>query len=236
MKHRDNIPRAPVPSLEPMPRVTVQLPIYNEMYVADRLIQAVCDLDYPRELLEIQVLDDSTDETREIAARVVERQAARGFDIAYYHRTDRRGFKAGALEAGLREARGRVHRHLRRGFRSAPRLPHENPAALRRRQGRHGPGALGAHQPGLFAAHADPGDPARRALRARARRPQPGRALLQLQRDGRHLAAGRNRHGGRLAARHPDGRPRPQLPGPARRLEVRLPAGSGCARPKCPSR
>jgi cellulose synthase/poly-beta-1,6-N-acetylglucosamine synthase-like glycosyltransferase len=107
MKHRDNIPRAPVSALEPLPRVTVQLPIYNEMYVADRLIQAVCDLDYPRELLEIQVLDDSTDETREIAARVVERQAARGFDIAYYHRTDRRGFKAGALEAGLREARGR---------------------------------------------------------------------------------------------------------------------------------
>ncbi|MGH2400176.1 MAG: glycosyltransferase, partial [bacterium] len=89
-----------------LPRVTVQLPIFNEMYVADRLIQAVCQIDYPRDLLEIQVLDDSTDETRDIAARTVERQAERGFDITYLHRTDRRGYKSGALEAGLREAKG----------------------------------------------------------------------------------------------------------------------------------
>jgi cellulose synthase/poly-beta-1,6-N-acetylglucosamine synthase-like glycosyltransferase len=106
MKHRDNVPKQPASPLDPLPRVTVQLPIFNEMYVADRLIQAVCQLDYPRHLLEIQVLDDSSDETRDIAAQSVERQAERGFDITYLHRTDRRGYKAGALEAGLREANG----------------------------------------------------------------------------------------------------------------------------------
>ena len=93
------------PPLAQLPRVTVQLPIYNEMYVADRLIDAVCELDYPRELLEIQVLDDSTDETTEIAELAVRRHAARGFDISYLHRVDRRGYKAGALEAGLKVAK-----------------------------------------------------------------------------------------------------------------------------------
>jgi len=66
MKHRGREPKATTP-LDPMPAVTIQLPLYNEMYVAERLIEAVCRIDYPRELLEIQVLDDSTDETREVA-------------------------------------------------------------------------------------------------------------------------------------------------------------------------
>src|SRR5262245_3532762 len=83
-----------------------QLPIYNEMYVADRLIDAVCQIDYPRELLEIQVLDDSTDETRGVAEQAVRRNASRGVDIKYLHRTDRTGYKAGALEAGLKVASG----------------------------------------------------------------------------------------------------------------------------------
>src|SRR4029079_14096126 len=105
-KNRDKVPPA-LPPLSPaeMPRVTIQLPIYNEMYVADRLIDAVCEIDYPRELLEIQVLDDSTDETTEIAELAVRRHAARGFDITYLHRVDRRGYKAGALEAGLKVAK-----------------------------------------------------------------------------------------------------------------------------------
>jgi cellulose synthase/poly-beta-1,6-N-acetylglucosamine synthase-like glycosyltransferase len=107
MRNRDRVPATP-PSLDPadLPRVTVQLPIFNEMYVADRLIAAVCQLDYPQELLEIQVLDDSTDETVGIAELAVRRHAARGFDIHYLHRTDRRGYKAGALEAGLQQASG----------------------------------------------------------------------------------------------------------------------------------
>ena len=106
MKHRDNVPRLPASGFDPLPPVTVQLPIFNEMYVAERLIDAVCKLEYPSELLEIQVLDDSTDETSQIAELAVRRQAQRGVDIKYFHRTDRRGFKAGALDEGLREARG----------------------------------------------------------------------------------------------------------------------------------
>src|ERR671922_1794522 len=100
MKHKGNVPK-PVPPPRVLLPVTVQLPIFNEMYVADRLIDAVCDLDYPRDLLEIQVLDDSTDETKAIAELAVRRHASRGFDIHYLHRVDRRGYKAGALEAGL---------------------------------------------------------------------------------------------------------------------------------------
>jgi len=105
MKHRDQVP-GPPPPMDEWPVVTVQLPIFNEMYVVDRLIETICELDYPKELLEIQVLDDSTDETREIAELAVRRQVARGFDVKYLHRTDRTGYKAGALDAGLKVARG----------------------------------------------------------------------------------------------------------------------------------
>src|SRR5579862_6175020 len=101
MRNKDKEPQ-PCPALSPAPRVTIQLPLYNEMYVADRLIEAVCAIEYPRELLEIQVLDDSGDETRGIAELAVRRFAAQGTDIKYFHRTDRTGFKAGALEAGLK--------------------------------------------------------------------------------------------------------------------------------------
>ena len=89
-----------------VPFVTVQLPLYNEMYVVERLVDAVTRLEYPRDRLEIQVLDDSTDETREIARRAVARAAARGVDIRLIHRRHRTGFKAGALAEGLRQARG----------------------------------------------------------------------------------------------------------------------------------
>ncbi len=105
MKNRARAPE-PLPPPEVLPRVTVQLPIFNEMYVADRLIGAVCELDYPKDLLEVQVLDDSTDETSAIAELAVRRYAARGFDIHYLHRVDRAGYKAGALEAGLKQATG----------------------------------------------------------------------------------------------------------------------------------
>src|SRR2546423_12476773 len=105
MSNRDKEPLQG-PPLDPLPVVTIQLPLYNEMYVADRLIEAVCRVDYPRELLEIQVLDDSVDETRSIAESAVRRFAGQGIDIKYYHRTDRTGYKAGALEAGLHTARG----------------------------------------------------------------------------------------------------------------------------------
>ncbi|PYP82137.1 MAG: glycosyl transferase family 2 [Blastocatellia bacterium AA13] len=89
-----------------LPRVTVQLPLFNEMYVAERLIESVVKLDYPRELLEIQVLDDSTDDTVGIASAVVKKYFDQGYDITYHHREDRYGFKAGALEAGLKKSSG----------------------------------------------------------------------------------------------------------------------------------
>src|SRR4029078_5285810 len=105
MKHKDQAPAPPQP-LTVLPPVTVQLPIYNEMYVADRLIDAVCEMDYPRDLLEIQVLDDSTDETTSIPELAVARLASGGLNIRYVHRVDRIGYKAGALEAGLAESTG----------------------------------------------------------------------------------------------------------------------------------
>jgi cellulose synthase/poly-beta-1,6-N-acetylglucosamine synthase-like glycosyltransferase len=104
-KHRDRRAVAlPLPAQ--LPRVTVQLPLYNEMYVVDRLLDSVSRIRYPRELLEIQVLDDSNDETVEIARAAVERHRENGIDMQYIHRDDRRGFKAGALEDGLEVAKG----------------------------------------------------------------------------------------------------------------------------------
>jgi len=104
-KHKDHPTYSAVP-VKAWPQVTVQLPIYNEKYVVGRLIDSVCALDYPKELLEIQVLDDSTDETIGVVHRLVQEYRNRGFDIRHIHRTDRTGFKAGALDAGLKVARG----------------------------------------------------------------------------------------------------------------------------------
>ncbi len=92
--------------LDALPRVTIQLPIYNEMYVVRRLISASCEIDYPGDLLDIQVLDDSTDETTEIAEKCVNEFREKGFDISYIHRKNRNGFKAGALAEGLNTAKG----------------------------------------------------------------------------------------------------------------------------------
>ncbi len=89
-----------------IPKVTVQLPIFNEKYVANRLIETVAALDYPTDLLEIQVLDDSTDETVEMTKVQVEQLRAKGIDIVHLHRIDRSGYKAGALADGLKTAKG----------------------------------------------------------------------------------------------------------------------------------
>ncbi|HEV8132575.1 MAG TPA: cellulose synthase family protein [Acidobacteriota bacterium] len=104
-KYKNNKPQ-PRGALPEKPRVTVQLPIYNEMYVVERLIESVCALDWPKELLEIQVLDDSTDQTQQIAAAAVLHMKAGGHDIHYIRRPNRIGFKAGALENGLKLAKG----------------------------------------------------------------------------------------------------------------------------------
>ena len=105
-KYRKNYNPNPLKHFDELPRVTIQLPIFNEQFVIDRLVEAVCALDYPQDKLEIQVLDDSTDETTEVAAGIVARYAALGHPIVYIHRTNRHGFKAGALDAGLKVASG----------------------------------------------------------------------------------------------------------------------------------
>ena len=105
LKNRRRAPQ-PLAHFERLPVVTVQLPIFNERYVAERLLRAVSALDYPRELLEVQVLDDSTDDTRELIEREVAALQAGGLDICYIHRPDRTGFKAGALENGMHSAKG----------------------------------------------------------------------------------------------------------------------------------
>jgi cellulose synthase/poly-beta-1,6-N-acetylglucosamine synthase-like glycosyltransferase len=104
-RHKFNLP-TPNGRLLHLPRVTIQLPVFNEMYVVERLIESVCRIDYPADLLEVQVLDDSTDETTGIARAAVERARAEGINISYIHRTNRQGFKAGALAHGLTLASG----------------------------------------------------------------------------------------------------------------------------------
>ena len=107
---------------EQLPRVTIQLPIYNERFVVERLLEEAMKIDYPRELLQIQVLDDSTDDTHPFTERLVTEYRSQGFPIEYIHRTNRHGFKAGALEDAWSRHR-RVRRRLRRGLRDADRLP-----------------------------------------------------------------------------------------------------------------
>jgi cellulose synthase/poly-beta-1,6-N-acetylglucosamine synthase-like glycosyltransferase len=102
-KNRTTEPPAHFPEL---PRVTIQLPIFNEQFVVERLLDAICRLDYPLEKLDIQVLDDSTDETVAVARGLVNHYAAKGFPVSYHHRSNREGFKAGALSEGLKTAKG----------------------------------------------------------------------------------------------------------------------------------
>ena len=123
-KHLKHPPRAKG-RFEVLPRVTVQLPIYNERMVVSRLVKAVSELDYPRELLEIQILDDSTDETRGICEAEAAQLAARGFQVTLLHREDRTGFKAGALEAGMGRAPGEFIFLLDADFVPQPGVLHE---------------------------------------------------------------------------------------------------------------
>ncbi len=104
-KYRRNNPRKTACFLE-RPRVTIQLPMFNEKYVARRVIEAACRIEYPRDRLEIQVLDDSTDETVDIARETCERMRAQGHPVVFLHRENREGYKAGALAEGLRRATG----------------------------------------------------------------------------------------------------------------------------------
>jgi cellulose synthase/poly-beta-1,6-N-acetylglucosamine synthase-like glycosyltransferase len=105
-KNRKNRTLTPPGEFAELPRVTVQLPIFNEQFVVERLLDAICRLTYPLDKLDIQLLDDSTDETQAVARAVVDHYSARGFPVSYLHRSNREGFKAGALAEGMKSAKG----------------------------------------------------------------------------------------------------------------------------------
>jgi cellulose synthase/poly-beta-1,6-N-acetylglucosamine synthase-like glycosyltransferase len=107
-KGRKNLPAAPPSEFAELPPVTIQLPLYNERFVVERLIEQIVKIDYPKHLLQIQVLDDSTDETHPFTERLVAEYRALGHPIEYHHRKNRHGYKAGALQEGLKTATGFV--------------------------------------------------------------------------------------------------------------------------------
>jgi cellulose synthase/poly-beta-1,6-N-acetylglucosamine synthase-like glycosyltransferase len=106
-KYIENIPSSLSVS-ELNKKVTIQLPLYNEQYVTERLINAVCKIEYPKDLLEIQVLDDSTDNTVDIVKKLVDEKVKENFDIKHIRRVNRKGYKAGALKEGLQIAKGEL--------------------------------------------------------------------------------------------------------------------------------
>ena len=108
LKHKHSLASVAPGKFEQLPRVTVQLPLYNERYVVERLLDQVTKLEYPRELLQIQVLDDSSDDTHSFTEALVREYADAGVPIEYHHRANRAGFKAGALQEGLKTASGEL--------------------------------------------------------------------------------------------------------------------------------
>ena len=156
-----------------LPFVTMQLPIFNEQFVIDRLIEACCRLDYPRDRFEIQVLDDSTDETVMVAQQIVERYA-HGFagmepqPIVYLHRTNRHGYKAGALDKGLDVAHGEFVAIFDADFVPPPQWVMQVVHHFAEPSDRHGADALDAPESRLQLPDAGGGDPARWPLCAGA--------------------------------------------------------------------
>lgn len=107
-KYRKNLPKSAPRRYRQLPRVTIQLPLYNERFVVERLLEEVSKMEYPRDLLQIQVLDDSTDETHPYTERLCNEYQAAGIPVEYRHRTNRHGYKAGALQEGLETATGEL--------------------------------------------------------------------------------------------------------------------------------
>lgn len=120
-KYKSRIPRS-VDITDGYPLVTIQIPIFNERYVVTHILQAVQQLEYPRERLEIQVLDDSTDDTPHIVHPLVEKMRHEGFDIHHVRRSERTGYKAGALAAGLEKAKGEYVAIFDADFRPPPKF------------------------------------------------------------------------------------------------------------------
>jgi cellulose synthase/poly-beta-1,6-N-acetylglucosamine synthase-like glycosyltransferase len=105
-KTKHKIPTEPASRFTELPRITIQLPLFNERFVVDRLVEGICKIDYPKDKLQIQILDDSTDETHAYASGLVADYQSNGYPIEYIHRTNRHGYKAGALQEGMERATG----------------------------------------------------------------------------------------------------------------------------------
>ena len=214
---------AAVEALSSYPVVTVQLPVFNELYVVGRLIDAACAMIYPKEKLEIQVLDDSTDGTVDVVAQYVDRYRKLGFDIKQVHRTNRQGFKAGALKEGLTDARGEFVAIFDADFVPRPdfllkTIPHFGSDPR-----------IGMVQTRWEHINADYSLLTRTQAMAldghfvieQAVRNKVG-LLHQLQRNGRRLAEGMYLRCRELAGRYAHGRSGSQLPRPAARMEVQV--------------
>ncbi len=219
-RHRD-FPRA---EISPLPEITVQLPIYNERFVVRRLIRAVAALDYPRELLEIQVLDDSTDDTVHIVDEEVDRLRAEGVRIQHICRRDRLGYKAGALAHGMKTATGKLILIFDADFVPRPNFLREIIPYFATPRSRNDPGSMGPLERRVLASGEGPIDHPGRPFRDRARRAREERLLLQFQRNRGHVAKGVHRGRRRMGARHADRGSGPVLSRTAARLEVRVPA------------
>ena len=128
-RYRDHRPE-PIGQMRELPKVTVQLPLFNEMYVAQRLLDAVAQIRYPRDRFEIQVLDDSTDETTSIVARKVEEWRLKGFAISHVRRPHRDSFKAGALAAGQHLTKAQYFAIFDADYRPPPSFLRQTMAAL----------------------------------------------------------------------------------------------------------
>jgi hypothetical protein len=195
-KHRKKRTTDPPGHFSDLPRVTVQLPIFNERFVVERLLDAICRMNYPPDKLDIQVLDDSTDETQAVARRLVEQYAARGCPISYHHRSNRDGYKAGALAEGMQTSKGEFIAIFDADF-----VPSED--FLLRTIHHFTDSKIGMvldpHQSPLFISHRGGGDSAGWPFCPRTLRPRLQWCLFQFQRDRRSLAAQCHRTSRRLA-------------------------------------
>ena len=214
----------------------MQLPIFNEQFVVDRLIQACCNLDYPAEKLEIQVLDDSTDDTVEVAQAAVELYQSLGHRIVYIHRVNRHGFKAGALDEGLRVATGEFVAIFDADF--VP--PREWLMQVVHHFADPKIGMVQTRWTHLNRDYSFLTQVEAILLDGHFILEHGGRSRTNAFFNFNGTAGMWRRDGdrwiGRLAARHPDGRYRPQLSGAAEGLEISFICRTWSAPPNCPLR
>jgi hypothetical protein len=207
---------------DPPPTVLVQLPLFNEGELVDRVLEAVMALDWPKDRLQIQVLDDSTDDfSLSLSQRAVAKLRREGVQIELLHRIKRTAFKAGALAAGLERSDAEFVAIFDADFMPpSDFLRQDRGSPARAARARLCPGALGAHQPGRQPAHPHPGAPAGFALPGRAGGALAPGSAGPLQRDLRCLASPCDRGRRRLAGRHAHGGPGPESAGPSTRVGV----------------